>query len=391
MKLIPYSRTTFLIFSIFLCFGSCKSGSDYKQLEELQSLKKYAAGVYSGGGASVICVLETVEAMQLDQEFAISSISPIDIQKGKLDSLDVLIFPGGSGSKEYLSLGQSGVQKVREFARKEGKGLVGICAGGYLFATMEGYPSLQLLNAGTFRDHYDRGRGLIAFDLNDKGKEIFHELSAHDTLFLQYYDGPIYRIPQNAPPLVLGTIISDIAIRTGYPKYLTPGKPSFLTASFGEGKIMVTVGHPESTPGMRWLVPRMARYVIDAPLVTYDSTVIRPDINQKEILYLSDIIALENNSRWGLYSDQDSIVLASLKNLHSIRSRPSIRWSTGLLRHRASSVRIAAALYLMESEYTSAIPELASAARFEENPRVQAVLEEVIGKLSEMKGNNRTP
>lgn len=367
----------YLFIPALMLLLSCNSDRQVHNAE-----KAYTAGVYSGGGASAVCILETIEALKIDRDIIISMVSPADIQNGKLDSLDVLIFPGGSGSKEYLSLGQSGIEKVREFGSKRGKGLVGICAGGYLFGTTEGYPSLKLLNAGTYRDHYDRGRGLIAFDLNKKGKKIFPELSAYDTLFLQYYDGPIFKLQKENPPEVLGNILSDIATGKDDPRGITPGKPSFMTAPFGEGQIIVTTGHPESTPGLRWIVPRMARYVIGAPLKGYNSNVVRPHINEQEILYYPEEIALENSSRWGLYNENDSIVLASLKNLHSIRSRPSIRWSTGLLRHHSPTVRLAAVNYLLDTEYTYALPELVAAAREEQDPDVQTVLKEAIKQLS---------
>ncbi|MEN8156503.1 MAG: BPL-N domain-containing protein [Bacteroidota bacterium] len=379
MKIIIHFRPVILWIVLILPLFSCESNTSNSLSEKI-----YAAGVYSGGGASTVCVTETMESMKLDRDFTVTSISPSDIQNGKLDSLDVLIFPGGSGSMEYLSLGQSGAERVKEFIQQKGKGLVGICAGGYLFATTEGYPSLELLRVSTYRDHYDRGRGLIAFDLNEKGKLIFPELADFDTLYLQYYDGPIYRLNSHNPPVVLGTIQSDIATSEDDPKGLTPGKPSFLYSTYGDGRIMVTTGHPESTPGMRWMVPRMARHVLGAPLIAYDTEVVRPEINQKEILYYPDLVRLERSCRWGLYSDKDSIVLASLEQLHALRSRPSIRWSTGLLRHNSPEVRVAAARYLLETEYTDAIPDLVSASRDEEDREVLHVIEESLSGLTQI-------
>ena len=56
-------------------------------------------------------------------------ITADEITSGGLADLDVLVFPGGSGSRQVNDLGAMGVAKVREFIRTAGKGAVGLCAG----------------------------------------------------------------------------------------------------------------------------------------------------------------------------------------------------------------------------------------------------------------------
>jgi len=106
---------------------------------------------------------------------------------------------GGSGSKEFNSLGQQAAELVRKFVHDDGKGIIGICAGGFLLSTTPGYPSLKIFPEPDIRDgYYDRGRGLIAFFLNEQGKEIFPELENLDTLYVQYYDGPIFKFSESS-------------------------------------------------------------------------------------------------------------------------------------------------------------------------------------------------
>ena len=341
-------------------------------------------GVYAGNGASSVCVLETLEALKIDKGIQGTAVSASDIQNGALKGLDVLFFPGGSGSKEYNSLGQASSNRVKEFAMEKGKGIVGICAGGYLFATTEGYPSLEIIKAHTYRDHYNRGRGLIGFELTPEGREIFPELQNQDTLFVQYYDGPIYNVFEPESMDVLGKITSDIATHENDPKGLTPGKPAFLTTNYGKAKVFVSVGHPESTPGMRWIVPRMARWVSDRELVSYDKSVVRPEINKKEILYFPEQISFEKENFWNLFNKDDSEIIKAIDNLNSIRSRPSIRWSIGLLRHESPEVRLAAANYLLKTEYTYAIPDVATAMRNEQDGVTKEKLNEILRKLHEI-------
>ncbi len=373
---LNYSLVICLIFTtIFIV--SCQN-SPVKTPEN----SKIKVGVFNGNGASPVCVLETMEALKIDKGIVPVEISGADIMNGMLDNLDAIIFPGGSGSKEFNSLGLLAAEKVKKFARTDGKGIVGICAGGYLLSTTPGYPSLEILDAPDIRDYYDRGRGLISFRLNKEGEIIFPELKDYDSLYIQYYDGPIFDIPASSKIRVQGEIYSDIATHEGYPHGITPGKPSFLTMDYGMGKIIVSVGHPEATAGMRWMVPRMARWVTNNELISYGENTVRPELNHKEILFYGEQIKYEKENFWNLFEKEDSVIISSMENLHKLRSRPSIRWSIGLLRHPSWNVRFAAAKYLLESEYTYAIPDLEAAVKTELNQTNQAELQKILRQLN---------
>ncbi len=366
-----------LLITIFFSFESCNT----KPGENMDN-PGIKVGIYKGDGASPVCVLETMEAFKIDKGIVPMEITGADIMNGILDNLDAIIFPGGSGSKEFNSLGLLAAEKVRKFAFSEGKGIVGICAGGYLLSTTPDYPSLEILDAPDIRDFYDRGRGLISFNLNGKGKEIFPELKNHDSLFIQFYDGPIFDIPESSKIQIQGEIYSDIATHEGYPHGVSPGKPSFFTMDYGKGKIFVSVGHPEATAGMRWMVPRMVRWVSNNELVSYSKNTIRPEINNKEILFYNEQTKYEKENFWNLFHIDDSVVIASMENLHALRSRPSIRWSIGLLRHPSWNVRLAAANYLFESEYTYAIPDLEAAVKTENDKKNKAELQKILRQLN---------
>ena len=346
--------------------------------------EKIAVGVFNGNGASPVCVLETMEALKIDSSILPLEISSSDIMNGQLDRLDVLVFPGGSGSKEFNNLGQLAAKKVKAFSHEQGKGIVGICAGGYLLANTSGYPSLKILDVSHFRDHYDRGRGLISFNLNAEGKEVFPELKNLDSLYIQYYDGPIYDMDSGTKSKSLGGIYTNIATHEDDPQNITQGKPPFLTMDYGKGKVMVSVGHPEATAGMRWMVPRMARWVANEKLISYAEDVVRPKLNDKEILFFAETKKAEKQMFWNLASKNDSIVIATIQELHELRSRPSIRWSIGLLRHHSFEVRLAAAKYLLESEYTYAIPDMKTAVENETDSEQKKTLILIYDKLTQV-------
>jgi glutamine amidotransferase-like uncharacterized protein len=353
-----------------------------KQAKTNQSSPKMLhVGVFNGNGASPICVLETLEALKVDTGIVPEAVSSSDIINGKLDKLDVMIFPGGSASQEYNNMGLEAATKVKAFGQQKNHGLVGICAGGYLFSTTPGYPSLQIFPAPDIRDHYNRGRALIGFKINAEGAKLFPELSKVDTAYYQYYDGPMYNIPENSPIHILASITTDIVSNPGDPKGVSPGKPAFFSMAYGQGKVIASVGHPEATAGMRWIVPRMARWVANRPLISYDKKIVKPAQYNHDVLYFPKVIAFEKANFWKLFSTNDDTVIHALHELHTIYSRPSIRWSIGLLRSTSAKVRRAAADYLLQTEYTWAIPDVQTAYEHEKDTKTKVFLKNILKEL----------
>ena len=70
--------------------------------------KPVKVGVYGDQGTSSVCVIETMAALMIDPGIEVDIIFGSDIADGVLNSLDVIIFPGGSGRKEAMSMGVLG-------------------------------------------------------------------------------------------------------------------------------------------------------------------------------------------------------------------------------------------------------------------------------------------
>ncbi len=367
----------FISFILSLVLFSCT--------KEIEHSTKIKVGVFNGNGASEICVIETLEALKIDTGITGFEISSADIINGKLDSIDVLIFPGGSGSKELNNLGDFGVQKIQDFVKEQGKGIVGICAGAYLLSTTPTYPSLELLDAYNYdRENYARGRGLIEIEMTDAGLEIFPELK-DKRAFIQYYDGPIL-VPTDSSNIKItefAKYVTDIHSNAGTPEGVTPGKTFILTENIGNGKVITIGGHPESTPGMRWMVSRMVRYVHKNELISYNTKWIRPEINSTEIMFTSELKKTENSLFWQLLNDTAEVRLNAMIELNKLRSRPAVRWTIGMLRDNSPEVRKQAAIILKETEYTWALPDLLAALKTETNSEVKKQLQETIDFLSQ--------
>ncbi|MBE9467396.1 MAG: DJ-1/PfpI family protein [Bacteroidetes bacterium] len=340
---------------------------------------KIDVAVFGGSGASSVCILETMEALKIDTEIKALVIQSYQIQNGELDNFDVLIFPGGSGSKELNNIGKAVVYQVKNFAKKRGKGIVGICAGGYLLSTTPGYPSLEIISAReTDRKHYNRGRGLVEIELTKKGLEIFPEL-INQSLFLQYYDGPVLT-PNGSEKAYneLATFKTDIHPDDFAPKGITPGKTFMLEEKYGEGIIMTVAGHPESTPGMRWIVARMVRKTAGLELVSYNKKWIRPEINDSSIVFDANLRKIEKDNFWKLFDDSSNIQIKAMDNLHKLRSRPAVRYNIGLLRDINPEIRKHAAYLLRKTEYTSALNDLKQALKCEKDSSVITEIKKTI-------------
>lgn len=373
MKLVLSTVTVFVLF----VFISCSENSVQQELVE----KRIEVGVFNGNGASPVCVLETLEALKLDSGISPRAISAVDIMAGQLDDLDVLIFPGGSGSQQLNNLGELGAIKVKEFAKQAGNGLIGICAGGYILGSTPNYPNLDIIPLTHIREHYDRGRGLISFSQNEAGDKLFPENKDFDEVFFQYYDGPIYNITDTSSVEILATINTDIATKKDDPSGVTQGKPALLSYNYGQGKVLVSIGHPEATHGMRWLVPRMARLAINEELISYNPEVVKPDVYAKELLFMPNLKKLEKKLFWQLSDADPQAIISAIDQLKELHSRPSIRWTIGLLRHPSTIVRLKAAEYLLYTEYTYALPDLKQAIENESDQEVRNKLEGFFFKL----------
>ena len=373
MKLVLSTITVFVLF----VFISCSENSVQQELVET----RIEVGVFSGNGASPVCILETLEALKLDSGISPRAISSQEIMAGELDHLDVLIFPGGSGSQQLNNLGNLGADKVRDFGKQEGNGLVGICAGGYILASTVNYPNLDIIPLTHIREHYNRGRGLISFSQNEAGDKLFPENKGLDNVYFQYYDGPIYNITDTSSVEVLATINTDIATKKDDPSGVTEGKPALLSYNYGQGKVLVSIGHPEATHGMRWLVPRMARLAINAELISYNPEVVKPEAYLEELLFFPEISKLEKKLFWQLSDADPQAIISAIDQLKELHSRPSIRWTIGLLRHQNAAIRIRAAEYLVYTEYTYALYDLQQAILNEKNIETKEKLESCYQKL----------
>ena len=176
--------------------------------------------------------------------FRCERLHPEEIQAGRLTAFDVIIVPGGSGSKQAEKLGENGREVIRQFVRN-GKGYIGICAGAYL-ASSDYTWSLNLLNAKVIdRAHWARGTGDVELSLNELGRELLTEREPRITVY--YGQGPLLA-PDDEPDLPpyepLAEYATEIA-KKGAPSGVMVGTTAIARAQYGAGRVMCFSPHPE--------------------------------------------------------------------------------------------------------------------------------------------------
>lgn len=212
----------------------------------------YDAGGTGGKGPAAIERILGEAGMRVDR------LGPEEIQAASLTRFDLLVVPGGSGSKEASSIGPQGLQQVREFVDRGGA-YMGICAGAYLCTNGFDW-SLKILNAKTVSPRWNRGVGEVKIELTPAGRKILGDRAG--LLDVHYANGPIITSAavQGLPDYeVLAFFRTELA-KNNTPEGVMANSPAIAAARCGKGRVVFISPHPEQTPGLEDFVRRAAHW-----------------------------------------------------------------------------------------------------------------------------------
>lgn len=220
---------------------------------------RIAVAIFVGpgvGGSGPFSIEETLKT--LPDRFDSRIIGPEEVRNGTLDQFDVVIFPGGSGSRQAEGLGEKGRNRVREFV-SAGGGYVGICAGCYLACENFSW-SLKILDARTKSSKWKRG--VKELDLGFTGTSL--EMLSLESPFapVKYANGPVME-PAGSPDIpdytTLAVFKTEVA-ENNTPEGIQIDSPAILTGTFGDGRVVGISPHPEQTEGLKTIVPRLIEW-----------------------------------------------------------------------------------------------------------------------------------
>lgn len=356
--------------------------------ENQKSNDRIRVGIFDTNGDSPGCITDAYEALRIDNQMDPEIIGAATIMSEAIMEYDLILFPGGSGKAQTIKLGQLGMKRVQELVTIHGKGVLGICAGSYVLSQTEGYPSLDLSGFQAIDiEHDHRGHGLVKFSLTDEGQKVFPELKDQGLFYSKYYEGPVLTVPEKPDytGISLSTMLSDVHTVEGTPAHMTNNRPFITATHAGKGKVVTFVGHPENTPGMRWMIPRMVRWALNKELVSYSDAVVRPQIYQEEILYTKERLTQQDQYYQMLWGSSEEKAEAITKLVESSA------WSAkkkviGLIRDDNGTVRLAAARAIVELERTDALHDLEIATATESDDAIRKEMKGLLFQLKSMVG-----
>lgn len=240
-------------FSVFLFGLLASSGRGQAPIEEI----RVAVFEDKGVGRSVTNLKRGLRGIE---GVYYRSVTSTEIRSGVLAEFDLLILPGGSGSKQAYALEEEGRAEIRDYV-SGGGGFIGFCAGAYL-ASADYTWSLNLLDAKVLdRKHWARGKGTVRLGMSQGGQDFFG--LEQENVSIHYGQGPLLA-PAGNPKIpdyeVLAEYETEIA-KNGAPKGIMIGTTAIAAGKFGKGKVLCFSPHPELTDGLESFVQAAIEHV----------------------------------------------------------------------------------------------------------------------------------
>ena len=217
--------------------------------------------IYAGTGAGPGAQITAAISGGKEDADGIVTLGEAEVRSDVLRQFDVVVFPGGSASKQAGAIGEAGREAVRDFVRRGG-GYFGVCAGAYL-ATSHYSWSLGVLDSASLdTKHWKRGTGKVEVELTEAGRQLFGHTDA--TLSIYFANGPLLGPDGKAdiPDFeTLAVYRGDMA--KGVPGGAMPGTVAMARGRFGEGRVIVFSPHPEKTAGIEAFSRRAVEWAAD--------------------------------------------------------------------------------------------------------------------------------
>ncbi len=221
--------------------------------------KPIRVALFNDDGAFGLGIPRITEQLGKTADIKVTKVTGKEIADGVLKNFDVVIFSGGSGSKEGAALGEAGREDVRRFVR-EGGGYIGICAGAYLACTGFSW-GVGVLNAKTVSSKWMRGKGDVEIEFVPTSRSATGIAGGKHTI--RYANGPIITADQRegiAPFEPLAFFRTELAEHDS-PKGAMVDAPAIVRGVFGKGRVVSSSPHPEQTAGMENFIENAVRWV----------------------------------------------------------------------------------------------------------------------------------
>ena len=235
MAVVPVALAT--VFSATSCASTDNAA---KPVAEQPSARLNVA-LYLDAGSAGNGVFHWIRLISHSPQLELHGVTGEDVRAGKLEGMDVLVMPGGSSSRQYMSLKEEGARKVREFVRSGGS-YFGTCAG--LACTLNDPKRLKLLPF-TRKPKSGGATAIIMVEFPEAGAKALD--IAPGRYKVRYSGGPI-PIPGKAIGDGSGEILAVYRNTVSYfnqPEGNFFGEAAAIFGQLGKGKVFATGFHPE--------------------------------------------------------------------------------------------------------------------------------------------------
>ncbi len=216
--------------------------------------------ILADDGAGERGINNVTQQLGRDRTFEVVQVTGKQIANGILSEFDVVVFTGGSGSRQGNALGETGRENVRTFVRGGG-GYIGICAGAYLACSGFDW-GVGVLNAKTVDPRWRRGTGNVKVEFSAAAAEVTG--LPRGVQEVRYANGPILIRDgcDHIPPFETVAFFRTELAMNGSPPGVMMNSPAVARGTFGKGRVVVASPHLESTEGLKdSFVPTAVRWV----------------------------------------------------------------------------------------------------------------------------------
>ena len=259
-----------LLIHIGLIEGDCRD-----RLAAPKSPNTLQVAVFDGTGTGPSRI-DLCRVIEDASDISLHDVGPEQMKAEVLEQFDVLVFPGGSGSKQGNAIGEKGREAVRKYVA-DGGGIVGICAGAYLCSAHYKW-SLDLIDASTFTGSVEiPGKGKkplwyrgveadIDMELTPQGERLFAGAGIPRNFVVRYCNGPIIS-PKDLEALedyeVLAWFRSENGLWESQEGTMI-NTPAIVLGEFGKGRVISVSPHPEFTPSLHPIITQAIHWTASA-------------------------------------------------------------------------------------------------------------------------------
>ncbi len=374
---IPIIFTLIVFFILVSCNRTNKDDEYIKKVALNQ--ETIAVGIYKATGFEYPNIKYIAEALKIDGGIVYVTLTDADVLKTRLENIDVILFPGMLNCQKIEKFDDEIADIFKNFISKKGKGAIGICNGGGICTNSQDYQSLGLVNIELIENSLTNfNAGLIKFKLSEQGVKLFPELDGFDNLIIDFNQGLEIKILDTISEInVLGEI-ADAEVSF----------PMIITSKHGKGKIVITNANPETTPGMRWMIPRMVRWSINKKFISYNNNVFSPGLPAHEGPRGQHPSGKTKNRIWQLDEGKKDEIISAMDELQEIYPWIAAEKVRSLLIKKNSDIKIRAAKYLVDIEYTIAIDDFKKLIKNERSKKVKEQLVAFLNELENMLEQN---